>query len=194
MALINFLTCPEDCDTDILLPAISQDQDCSTWVPKDSQVCDLFIVPSGAPDPFDWTTPATPADGATINNAEALNAAPKRLVGEGGIAVPEKRIIDYPKKKSRIADRDYTLQMRFRNLTDEMYAFLRKFQCGWTNFTFYYGTVGGRLFGKQAAGIPVQRVDVDFPLGEGRDDKEEAIVTIIWNADGDPDRWPNPFA
>jgi hypothetical protein len=194
MALINFLTCPEDCDTDVLLPAISQDQDCSTWVPKDSQVCDLFIVPTGAPDPFSWTVPATPADATTIDNTEALNAAPKRLVGEGGIAVPEKRIIEYPKKKSRIADRDYTLQMRFRNLTDEMYAFLRQFQCGWTNFTFYYATVGGRLFGKQNAGIPVQRVDVDFPLGEGRDDKEEAILTIVWNADGDPDRWPNPFA
>lgn len=194
MALINFLTCPSDCDTDVLLPAISQDQDCTTYVPKDSQVCDLFIVPSGAPDPFDWTDPTAPEDAATIDNTEALNAAPKRLVGEGGVAVPEKQIIEYPKKKSRISDRDYTLTMRFRNLTDTMYAFLRQFQCGWTNFTFYYGTVGGRLFGKEEAGIPVLRVDVDFPLGEGRDDKEEAVLTITWNADGDPDRWDNPFA
>jgi hypothetical protein len=194
MAITNFLNCPEDCDTDVLLPAISQEQDCTSWIPKDSQVCDLFIRPTGAPDPFDWTDPDVPIDAETIDNTEDANANPKRLVGEGGVSIPEKQIVDYPKKKSRITSRDYTLSMRFRNLTDEMYAFLRQFQCGWTNFTFYYATVGGRLFGKEDLGVPPLRVDVDFPLGEGRDDKEEAVLTITWNADADPDRWANPFA
>jgi hypothetical protein len=189
----DFISCPADCDTEFVFPAIPVDQSCSTYEQPFSQVCDLVIQPTGAAAPFDFTTPATPTVvSSEIDNTDATNAKSKHLVGEGGVAVPEKDIGEYPKRQTRITNRVYTLVLNIKNLSDSMYEFLRGLQCGPTNFTFYYGTVGGRLFGPDG-GIEPSSIDVDLPLGEGRDDKEIGTITITWDADGDPDRGANPL-
>jgi hypothetical protein len=94
MSTINsYLNCPTNCDTSVLLPAISQEQDCTSYPQKDSQVCDLVIQPDGADEPFSWTVPAAPTVVAlAIDNTEALNAKSKRIVGTGGVDAPEEQV------------------------------------------------------------------------------------------------------
>jgi hypothetical protein len=185
MAINTFLSCPDDCDDDLLLPGIPQDQDCTNWYPKDSQVGDLFLFPSTAPKPSDWTDPNTWS--GTINNVDTSNAAGKWIVGEGGVDAVQITLLSLPKKKERVTGRTFVLSFEIDHLSGSMYAFLRAFQCGWTNFTFFYRTVGGRLFGADGGIIPIS-VDVDFPLDEDREEFETAVVGITFEADATPDR------
>jgi len=78
MSTINsYLNCPTNCDTSVLLPAISQEQDCTSYPQKDSQVCDLVIQPDGADAPFAWTVPTAPTlvvggiDNTNVANAKS---------------------------------------------------------------------------------------------------------------------------
>lgn len=194
MALQSFYSCPSGCDTALILPAIDAEQDCTTYPILDSQVCDLIIKPDAAVDPLDWTVPATPALATgEIDNTETLGAKSKHLVGEGGVAEPEAEVQDYPKNQTKVVKRTYTLEMVFRNLSDDQYAFFQVLQCGHTGFTFYYANLAGNLFG-QAGGINPLSVDVVLPLGAARGDKQQATVRITWEAAGDPNRYPNPLA
>lgn len=185
MAINTFLSCPDNCDDDLLLPGIPQDQDCTNWLPKDSQVGDLFIFPKTAPKPSDWTDPATWA--GTLNNLDTSNAAGKWLVGEGGVEAIQLTILDLPRKKERVTGRTYLLSFEVDHLNPNMYEFLRAFQCGWTAFTIFYRTIGGRLFGAAGGIIPIA-VDVDFPLDDGREEYETAVLGITFEADASPDR------
>ena len=191
----TFLSCPADCDTALNLPAINANQDCTNYDQLDSQVCDLVIVPdTTASDPFDWTDPSAPTlISGGIDNTVTDNSKAKRLVGEGGVPVPEKIVSEYPKKKNRITGRRYTLTFNVKDMGDESYAFLRALQCGWTGFKFYYANLGGHGFGPEG-GIDVLSVDVDMPLSEARDDKELGTIILTWEADGDPARWTSPLA
>lgn len=190
----TFLTCPADCDTALVLGAIDVQQDCTTYVQKYSQVCDVLLTPTGAPQPLDWTgAPTVTAVAGAVDNADTVGGKSKWIVGEGGIAVPEKVTDEYPKRKSKTNFRVYTLIHTIKNMSDEMYDFLLQLQCGSTAFSFAYATVGAKVFGG-ANGISVNSIDVDFPKGEGRDDKELAILTITWEADGDPPRGDAPAA
>ena len=187
----SFLTCPAGCDDDLLLGAIDADQDCTSYDQGRSQVSDLYIIPAAASDIFSsWsTTPAYVAN--SIDNTNADNTKAKWLVGIGGIPAPEKSTLDYPKRKKKTGDRTYTLTHRILNLSDDQYEFLRQVQCGWTGFTFYYGDLADYVYG-QAGGISPESVDVDFPKGEGNDDRNVGIITLTWIADGDPERRVNP--
>lgn len=180
-----FLTCPEDCDEDFLLPGLTTDQDCFDWVPKDSQVSDLFLFPNTAALPTDWTDLTTWA--GLISNSDTNNQAGKWVVGEGGLEVARVTLLELPKKKEKVTEKEYLLFLEIDNLNPPMYAFLRKFQCGWTDFVFFFLTLGGRLFGKEG-GIKPSAVDVDFPLEEDRDGYETAVIAITFISDGSPDR------
>lgn len=190
----TFLTCPADCDTALTLGAIDVNQDCTSYQQKYSQVCDLIITPDSANAPLDWTgAPTVAAVAGEVDNSDVTGAKSKWLVVEGGVPVPEKVTDEYPKRKSKTSFRVYTLTATVKNLSDEMYAFLRQLQCGDTSFVIWYANVGGHVFGG-ANGIDIASIDVDFPLSDGRDDKESAIITITWDADGDPDRGDAPAA
>lgn len=186
MAINVFLDCPDNCDDDLLLPGIEQEQDCTNWLPHDSQVSDLFIFPVGSPLPSDWTDPLTWA--GLINNLDETNGAGKWVVGEGGIQTTEIIVLDQPKKREKVTGRTLLLSFEVQNLTPNMYTFLRALQCGWTNFTFYYRTVGGRLFGSANGGISPAQVDVDLPLEDNRDEFETAVIGIQFETDATPDR------
>ena len=190
----TFLTCPADCDATFTLGAIAVDQDCTNYTQKESQVSDLVITPSTALAlPLEWGgAPTILVTEREIDNSDVLGEKSKHIVGEGGLAAPEKTVDQYPKNKSRTTKRTYTLTFNIKNMTDDQYEFLRQLQCGWTDFVFWYATVGGRIFGG-ANGIEPDAIDVDFPLSEGRGDKEVAVLTLTWSADGDPDRGDSPF-
>jgi len=194
MALQSFYSCPADCDTALNLPALAENQDCTSYDQKDSQLCDLVIVPTTASNPFDFTDPDNPTlVSGEIDNTNTDNTKTKRLVGEGGVAVPEKIVSEYPKNKSRITKRVYTVVFNVKNMSSTQYEFLRAIQCGWTGFTFYYANLGGRLFGPDG-GIEPLSVDADLPLSETRDDKEVGTITVTFEAEGDPPRANSPLA
>ena len=192
----TFLTCPADCDTALILGAIDVIQDCTAYQQKYSQVCDLIITPDGATAPLDWSAaPTVTAVTGTVDNADTVGNVSKHLVGEGGIAAAEKIVDEYPKRKSKTNFRVYTLVFNVKNLSDDQYDFLRQLQCGTDAYTIQYANVGGHIFGStDDSGIDITSIDVDFPLSEGRDDKELATITVTWEADGDPARGNAPAA
>ena len=195
MAVINnFLTgCPADCDDVVLLPAIPEEQGCTSYDQELSQVCDLYIIPDGAADIFaDWaTTPTYVAD--SIDNTDTTNAKAKHIVGIGGVPEPTVQELEYPKLKTKVDEGLYLLEYRVLQMSGGQYDFLRKLQCGSTAFTFYYGDLADFVYGK-AGGIVPASVRVVFPKGAANTDRNQAIVRITWRADGDPDRRTNPVA
>lgn len=194
MALNSFLTCPADCDTALVLGATDTNQDCTSYKQRYSQLYSLVIQPDAASAPLDWTSaPAVTEVANEIDNSDTTGNKSKRLVGEGEVPVPEKVTDEYPGRKNRTSFRTYTLTHTIKNLSDEQYDLLRQLQCGYTGFKIWYDTVGGWIYGG-ANGIDISSIDVDFPKGGGRDDKELAVITITWEADGDPARGNSPFA
>lgn len=188
----TFLTCPVDCDDTLVLGAIDVNQDCTNYPQKYSQICDLVLRPDGANAPLDWTgAPTVTAVTGEIDNADTVGGKSKHLVGEGEIQAAEKTSDEYPKRKTKVNNRLYTLPFTIKNLSDEQYEFLRQLQCGVTAYRISYANVGGHIFGG-AEGIDIDSIDVDFIYSGGRDDKEQAVITITWSADGDPDRGNAP--
>jgi hypothetical protein len=192
----SFTTCPADCDDANVLPAILAEQDCPSYEQVHSQIHTLYLRPSGAADPFTnfATTPTATAN--AIDNTAGDNTKSIELVGEGGIAVPEKVILDYPKLQQRTVERDYPLTFNVKNLSAAQYAFLLQLQCGHTEgLTFYYASGMGAtqwLYGIQG-GIPVYYIDVDFPKDISKDGRDIATITIRFKAAGDPARRVNPL-
>lgn len=196
MLNLTAIACPDDCADVNTLPAIAADQDCTGYTQTLSQVCDLYILPSATADLFDnWDAEpivnTTPASGVGVDNTNTDNTKAKWLVGIGGVAEPEETIDEYPKLQRKVTERLYTLTFRVFNLVAAQYNFLRQLQCGDTSFTFYYGDLGGWIYGVEG-GLSPTSVDVDFPHGGGNTDKNVAILTITFRANGDPDRFVNP--
>lgn len=197
----SFTTCPADCDDDLLYSAIPTEQECADYEQVRSQIHSLWIMPQagGTPsaDPFTNFASATPtATANAINNANTDNTKARYLVGEGGIDAPNENVLEYPLLQDKVTDRDYTLNFTIKNLVQAQYEFLQQVQCGALNFTFYYGSGMGATqwaYGIQGGIVPT-KVTVTFPKGAGRDDRDQAVLSISWKATGDPDRRPNPYA
>lgn len=191
---VSLITCPADCATDNVWPAIPAEQDCASYEQTRSQVSDLIIIPTGAADVFeDWAgdipTPTYAND--TIDNTTADNSTAHILTGIGGVADPEELILNYPKLQQQVTERTYTLTYRIVNLSNAQYDYLLKMQCGALNFTFYYCDLGGYVYGVDGGLVPYS-VDVDMPHGGGNDDRAFADIIITWKAKGDPDRGTTP--
>lgn len=193
---ISLISCPADCATDNVWPAIPTEQDCPSYEQSLSQVSDLIIIPTDgtAVDVFtDWAgeipTPTYVND--SIDNTTADNSTAHILTGIGGVAEPEELILDYPKLQQQVVERTYTLTHRIFNLSNAQYDYLTKLQCGALNFTFYYCDLGGYVYGVDG-GLEPYSVDVDFPRGGGNDDRAFADIIITWKAKGDPDRGTTP--
>jgi len=191
---ISLISCPADCATDNVWPAIPAEQDCPAYTQSLSQVSDLIIIPDGAADVFDdWAgdNPTQVYTNDTIDNTTADNSTAHILTGIGGVAEPEELILPYPKLQEVVVERTYTLTHRIVNLSNTMYDFLLKMQCGDLNFTFYYCDLGGYVYGIDGGLVPYS-VDVDMPHGSGGDDRAFADIIITWKAAGDPDRGTTP--
>jgi len=192
--MINeLLTCPADCDTALLLPALPEEQDCTNYEILKSQVSDLFIRPTGAPDIFaSWaTTPTYVAD--SVDNTVTDNSKTKWLVGIGSVAIPEKETVQYPKGKTKTKTRIYTLNFKVMNMDATTREFCRKLQCGSTDFSFYYGDRSDFAYGK-AGGLTPKSIDVDMPQEGDENSSLFANIIITWEADADAERKTNPYA
>ena len=195
----SFTTCPADCDDDNLLPAIPAIQDCASYDQDKSQVHTLYIMPQVAgvasADPFTnfATTPTATAN--AIDNTTTNNLKAKYVVGEGGVtSTPVKA--DYPMNTVKTIEREYILDMDFKMVTQEMYAFWQQVQCGNIDLTFYYASgmaTNQWVYGKQG-GIPPKEMEVTFVKGKGKDDRDIVNLKAVWLAHGDPDRRINPIA
>jgi hypothetical protein len=183
MAFNDFCACV-DCDTTFTFPAISEEQNC-TFDLEFSQVSGLILIPDGAPLPDDWTDRASWS--GIVNNSNETNDAGKYISGEGGVDVPEKDLLEYPKRIEKVGKRVYAISFEVDNLSDESYGLLNGLQCGPTNFAVWIETVGGRLFGGPT-GISPYFLDVDFPLEPGKDSSEYAVITILFEANCEPPR------
>ena len=191
---VSLISCPADCATDNVWPAIPAEQECPSYTQSLAQVSGLVIIPDGAPDVFDdWAgdNPTQVYTNDSVDNTVADNTASKWLIGIGGVAEPEETLLPYPLLQEVVTERTYTLTHRIFNLSNTMYDFLTKLQCGALNFTFYYNDLGGYVYGVDGGLAPFS-VDVDFPKGGGNDDRSFADIIITWKAAGDPDRGTLP--
>lgn len=188
--LILLTSCPADCDTDNILPAIPASQDCTSFDVPYSEVSDLYIMPTGATNPLtNWSTTPT-ATANAIDNTEELNAKSKWLVVRGSVTVtPE--VVEYAKRKRKIASREYRAELLIDDVVNH-YEFLRKLQCGGTGFTFWYGDLNDKIFGS-APGLAPESVDVVLDRGLGRDSRWNGKIVLTWTADGDPQMRNNPL-
>ena len=185
MSVNTFLTiCPADCDTELLLPAVETNQDCTKVAVTGSQIEDIVILPNGATGAVDWTVPANWT--SVIDNTDVLNAKAKHLVGEGGKGASEPVTIPMPKGKTKVKHRLHTVTFTMKNVSDLHYAFGQAIQCGYSDFTFWYSNEAN-TFGGQTGIIPASAT-CDFPLGEGVDDIELMVLTFTFKSDGDPPR------
>lgn len=193
--------CPEDCDEGVLLPPISENQNCigsEAFVEK-SQICDLWIRPDEVvASPVGFTT----GDMGTyltaeVDNTNIDNTKIKWLVGKGGLPAPDKTTLNLPKGQTRTTSRTHTLPFEVFGIDDAMYLFLQTLQCGDTGFTFVFATLGGRMFGDVSDApffIKPTSIDADLVLGEGDDDTFSGTITITFDSNISPDRISNPFA
>lgn len=183
--------CAADCDDVVLLTAIPVIQDCTSYTRKLAQVSDLYLMPTGATNPLaSWSTTPTAVSGA-IDNAEALNAKTKWLVGKGRVTSTEKVEL-YPKGKSRVTEIKYRLEFDVFDI-DNHYDFLRKLQCGSTGLTLWYGDLADYIYGL-AGGIPPEIFSAKNSASYGDEDKMQWTIFAEWTADGDPERRVNPLS
>jgi hypothetical protein len=192
----RFLLCPADCDEGLQLGPLDDVQDCTDYPLYESQICDLIIMPNTATtNPFTWAD-ASPyecvVDLEQIVNSSIDGLFSKKFSGIGGVPDPELIRANYPKKKSKVTGRTYTLTFDVLNVTDDQYFTLRQLQCGWTGFHFWFVTLGGFIFGGEF-GIEPKDVDATFPHDAADGAYDKCTVKIIWEADGDPDRNHTPF-
>ena len=199
MAINNFGVCPTGCNETLDLPVLDVDQNCTDYDTYESQLTDLWIKPRTASEtPFSGygsgiisaTMPV--ANPQAIDNANTDNTKVKWLVGKGGVPVAEKAVRELPKFRDKTTKRTYTLTYTVDNLSDAQYNFGVALQCGGTDFTFWYGTTN-HVFGPEE-GLSPKSVDVDFPHGEGRQDIDTMIITLVFEAKTDPPRRNNPYS
>lgn len=187
---ISLITCPTDCATDNVWPAIPVEQDCPSYEQTLAQVCDLIIVPTIATDIWDdWSgdypTPAFVL--GSIDNTVADNTKAHRMTGIGGVAEPESVVLQYPKLQERIDEETYTLTHRIMNMSNTQNDMLDKLECGALNFTFWYLDLGGYVYGYEGGIVPYS-VTVQRPHGAGNDDRLFADIIITWKSTMEPDR------
>lgn len=194
LTINTFLSgCGADCDDVVLLPAIPEEQDCTVYGQLKGEISDLYIIPTGAPAIMaSWSTTPTAVANA-VDNTVTDNSKSKWLVGIGDRPAPEKTRVQYPKEKSKITERLYTLNFVVKQLDAATYDFLRQLQCGSTGFTFYYADLNDYIYG-DSDGITPDSVDVDFVHASGTGNYITATIILTWKADGDPQRRVNPLS
>lgn len=181
----NFCSCPSDCSTSLMLPALPVDPYCNTR-PTQSEVRLALILPVGVTPPVD-VTDVGQWEGV-IANDNVDNTKGKYLVGIGSLEAPEKTVTRVAKGIDVTTQKVYTLSMQITSLPDATYDFLRAFQCNPRDFTFWFYDVHGYLYGG-ANGISPKLTDVDFVHNSGEESVLSANLNIQFRTPGcDPDR------
>lgn len=188
------VTCPSGCGASLNYGALPVDVSC-VLPPPLSEISDIFMQPTGATAPFDWTTPTAPtAVSGAIDNTNTDNTKSKHFKVIGNQGDPEETEYTGPDGVTVITKRTYTLNARFPISEQAYYDYAKQLQCNQSNFVFWFATRGGFLFGG-ANGIDPTRVNARLPKVEGDEGVEEATSIFIYETtNGDPPRTPNPLA
>lgn len=187
------ITCPSACGGTLNYGALPADPDCVS-VPPLSEISDIYIQPTGATAPFDYSGAQPTAVSGAIDNTDTSNAKTKHLVVIGNQGDPEETIYSGPKGSEVVSKRRYTVEGRTPITAQSIYDFLKQLQCNNLNFVFWFGTRGGYLFGG-ANGIVPAASNARFPKVEGQEGVEEGLLILAYDTDnGDPPRHINPLA
>ena len=150
--------------------------------PRLSQIVRVAILPNAAQLPTDWT------DGATwdsvINNSSSTVAFGRMLYGKGSVTDPTETSVTLGKIDRTITRRRYVLEYEMV-VNDLNRTLLTKIQRGAKDFTFWYYTAAGMLFGG-ATGIVPLVVTASIPLNGGANDFELGRLRIEFASDVDP--------
>lgn len=191
MSKLIFLTgCPADCDDVNLLPAIPEEQDCTSYERPLAQLCDLYIMPEGATNPLaSWSTTPTAVVGA-IDNTDTTNAKCKWLVGKGRVTSTE--VIDtYPKGKKKLSELKFRFEFDVFDIENH-YDFLQKLQCGSTDYNLWYGDLANYIYGL-TGGIPPEVFYAKETSAFGDEDKQQWTIIAEWTGNANPQRRVNPL-
>jgi hypothetical protein len=188
------------CASPPTLPAIPADPCCET-PPRYSQIGRIIIAPCNVPDPFELEDGAAVLVAGVIDNTNTDGTKAKALVGKGEKPDHEATIYEGAFRRQSISSRAFTINFTFSVGTVALYQFARALQCNYTRMRFWFEDIGGWLYGPVAAdgtlgqgGLVPTMVDVQLAAGGGRDDLKEAVLTIMFDGNADPDIYASPFA
>jgi hypothetical protein len=163
--------------------------------PPLSEISDVYVQPTGATAPFDWTTPTAPtAVSGAIDNTQIDNSKSKHYKMIGNQGDPDETTYTGPDGTETVIKRRYTMTGRTPLIDQSYYDFGKQLQCNTGDFVFWFGTRGGYLFGGPN-GISPAKTNARFPKVEGEEGAEELVTEIMYDTkNGDPPRTPNPLA
>lgn len=191
---VSLITCPSDCATDNVWPAIPVEQDCTSYDQTLSQIYEVVIVPDEAGDIWDdWTGdyPNPVFTIGSIDNTVTDNTKAHRFVGIGGMEEPTESILQYPGLQERVEEETYTLRFRILNMSNANNDHLDKLECGALNYKVFFTDLGGYVYGFEG-GVAPKKVSVERPHGAGNDDRLFAELVMVWDAKNMLDRAHKP--
>jgi len=183
--VLSLITCGEDCDYD--LPAVSfADCDPETNL---SQISKIRIAKKTAADFSDWTQAsewatrisATSTDPDAIRELSVIGDKPKPETTKKGISGG----------REIVAAKKHTLNVEIDESNAINHEFVRGTKCIKT-VKFWYGTIGGLLFGGNT-GITAQ-LELDMTLGRNDGDIVVYQGTLIWSKIDLEERCTDPVA
>jgi len=167
------------------VPVLPADAECLP-LPSYSQVAGLIMLPLGAAPPANWTDAAALLD--TIDNTDTTGAKGRMFLCTGGIEQASDTDVTLGRGNVRTVRRAWTLEALPIWFENEQYAFLRHLQRrnnrAWRIWVI---TKGGRLLGGPT-GIRPNFITGGMAYGAGKDDREQARLTVRWFGDVDADR------
>jgi|JI8StandDraft_1071087.scaffolds.fasta_scaffold175855_2 hypothetical protein len=192
---ISLISCPADCATDNVWPAIPVQQDCPSYEQTLSQIYEVVIVPDEAGDiwggTWDSGYPDPTFELGSIDNTVADNTKAHIFVGIGGMDEPTESILQYPGLQERVEEETYTVRFRILNMSNANNDHLDKLECGALNYKVFFTDLGGFVYGFDG-GITPKKVSVERPHGAGNDDRLFAELVIVFDATNMLDRANKP--
>lgn len=192
---ISLITCPADCATDNVWPAIPVEQDCPSYEQTLSQIYEVVFVFDEADDIWGgtWTSgyPDPTFELGSIDNTVADNTKAHILVGIGGMEEPTESILEYPGLQERVEEEAYTIRFRVPNMSNANNDFFDKLDCGALNYTIFFTDLANFVYGFEGGIVP-KKVTVERPHGAGNDDRLFAELVIVFDATNMLDRANKP--
>lgn len=165
--------------------AIDVESGCSACsiTPPLSQICKILYAPHGSKVPQNWETAADFL--ACIDNEDTTDSSIKQLPVIGALSITEINT-QQGRTYNLLCRRNYQIEAK-TPVSPLSYDFARVLERNWTGFRFWFLTLSGYLYGGQN-GIQVHKAAAALPKNGEEEAHEEAIITLLWFADGSPDR------
>ena len=153
-------------------------QDCTNYPLRQSQICGVVCLPTGATLPSDWTTIEGWA--GVIDNTDTSGTKARYLVGIGSFLPAEKNVVSLAGGRAEyISERRWQLLFDVLNMNDGHLYFGIMLQGGFKSFNVWIETRGGRMIGGPNGMAPFL-VDADTPFGRGENDKERLVIDMAF--------------